>query len=83
MQKTQLASSELGNTGMQITRVGFGAWAIGGAGYDWGWGTQGDDDSIAAIHHALELGVNWIDTAAQYGFGHSEAVVGRALAGLD
>ena len=83
MQKTQLATSELGNTGMQITRVGLGAWAIGGGGYDWGWGTQGDDDSIAAIHHALELGVNWIDTAAQYGFGHSEAVVGRALAGLD
>jgi aryl-alcohol dehydrogenase-like predicted oxidoreductase len=83
MQQTQLTTSELGNTGMQITRVGFGAWAIGGGGYDWGWETQGDDDSIAAIHHALELGVNWIDTAAQYGFGHSEAVVGRALAGLD
>ena len=83
MQKTQLATSELGNTGMQITRVGLGAWAIGGGGYDWGWGTQGDDDSIAAIHHALEFGVNWIDTAAQYGFGHSEVVVGRALAGLD
>jgi aryl-alcohol dehydrogenase-like predicted oxidoreductase len=83
MQKTQLTTSELGNTGMQITRVGFGAWAIGGGGYDWGWGTQDDDDSVAAIHDALELGVNWIDTAAQYGFGHSEAVVGRALAGLD
>jgi aryl-alcohol dehydrogenase-like predicted oxidoreductase len=65
------------------TRVGFGAWAIGGGGYDWGWGSQQDEDSIATIHHALELGVNWIDTAAQYGFGHSERVVGRALAGLD
>ena len=73
---------ELGRTGLKITRVGFGAWAIGGAEYDWGWGTQDDEDSLAAIHHALELGVNWIDTAAQYGFGHSEEVVGRALAGL-
>ena len=73
---------ELGRTGLKITRVGLGAWAIGGAEYDWGWGTQDDEDSLAAIHHALELGVNWIDTAAQYGFGHSEEVVGRALAGL-
>jgi aryl-alcohol dehydrogenase-like predicted oxidoreductase len=73
---------ELGGTGLEITRVGFGAWAIGGAEYDWGWGAQEDEDSIAAIHHALELGINWIDTAAQYGFGHSEQVVGRALAGL-
>ena len=82
MQTTRLPTTELGQTGLEITRVGFGAWAIGGAGYDWGWGTQEDDDSVAAIHHALELGVNWIDTAAQYGFGHSEEVVGRALAGL-
>jgi aryl-alcohol dehydrogenase-like predicted oxidoreductase len=72
----------LGNTELEISRVGFGAWAIGGAGYDWGWGEQDDADSIAAIHRALELGVNWIDTAAQYGFGHSEEVVGRALEGL-
>ncbi len=83
MQTTRLPTTELGETGLEITRVGFGAWAIGGAGYDWGWGTQEDDESVAAIHHALELGVNWIDTAAQYGFGHSEEVVGRALAGLD
>jgi len=83
MEKTQIKTQELGTTGLEITRVGFGAWAIGGGGYDWGWGTQDDDDSIAAIQHALELGVNWIDTAAQYGFGHSEAVVGRALAGLE
>jgi len=76
-------STELGRTGLEISRVGVGAWAIGGAGYDWGWGSQADDDSIAAIHHALELGINWIDTAAQYGFGHSEQVVGRAIAGLD
>ena len=83
MEKTQIKTAELGATGLEITRVGFGAWAIGGGGYDWGWGPQDDDESIAAIHHALELGVNWIDTAAQYGFGHSEEVVGRALAGLD
>jgi aryl-alcohol dehydrogenase-like predicted oxidoreductase len=82
MEKTQVRTSQLGTTGLEISRVGVGAWAIGGGGYDWGWGTQDDDDSIAAIHHALELGVNWIDTAAQYGFGHSETVVGRALAGL-
>ena len=83
MEKTQLKTAALGRTGLEITRVGFGAWAIGGGGYDWGWGSQDDQDSIAAIHHALELGVNWIDTAAHYGFGHSEEVVGRALAGLD
>jgi len=83
METTQLKTAALGETGLEITRVGLGAWAIGGGGYDWGWGTQDDDDSIAAIHRALELGVNWIDTAAQYGFGHSEQVVGRALAGLD
>jgi aryl-alcohol dehydrogenase-like predicted oxidoreductase len=81
--RTQLKTVQLGTTGLEITRVGLGAWAIGGGGYDWGWGTQEDDESIAAIDHALELGVNWIDTAAQYGFGHSEEVVGRALAGLD
>ena len=77
-----MKSAELGRTGLEISRVGVGAWAIGGAGYDWGWGSQNDEDSIAAIRHALELGVNWIDTAAQYGFGHSEQVVGRAIAGL-
>ena len=69
----------LGNTGLEISRVGFGAWALGGSNYDWGWGAQDDEQSIAAIHHALDLGVNWIDTAAQYGFGHSEEVVGRAV----
>jgi aryl-alcohol dehydrogenase-like predicted oxidoreductase len=83
MEKTQLKTVALGETGLEITRVGFGAWALGGGGYDWGWGAQDDEASIAAIHHALELGVNWIDTAAQYGFGHSEEVVGRALVDLD
>jgi aryl-alcohol dehydrogenase-like predicted oxidoreductase len=82
MEKTHLKTAALGRTGLEISRVGFGAWAIGGGGYDWGWGSQDDEDSIAAIHRALDLGVNWIDTAAQYGFGRSEAVVGRALAGL-
>jgi aryl-alcohol dehydrogenase-like predicted oxidoreductase len=71
----------LGSSELAITHVGFGAWAVGGADWDWGWGRQDDEDSVAAIHRALDLGVNWIDTAAQYGFGHSEAVVGRALDG--
>jgi aryl-alcohol dehydrogenase-like predicted oxidoreductase len=82
MQKTQLATAKLGSTGLEITRVGFGAWALGGGEWEFGWGPQDDEESIAAIHHALELGVNWIDTAAAYGFGRSEEVVGRALKGL-
>ena len=82
MYKTALKTTQLGQTGLEITRVGFGAWAIGGGGWEFGWGPQDDDESIEAIHRALELGVNWIDTAAVYGFGRSEEVVGRALAGL-
>jgi len=82
MQKTQLRTSVLGRTGLEITRVGFGAWAIGGGGWEFGWGPQQDDESVAAIHRALDLGVNWIDTAAAYGFGRSEQIVGRALQGL-
>ena len=62
-----------------VSRVGFGAWAVGGAGWAFGWGPQDDADSVAAIHHAVERGVDWIDTAAVYGLGHSEEVVGRAL----
>jgi aryl-alcohol dehydrogenase-like predicted oxidoreductase len=69
----------LGNSDLHITRVGYGAWAIGGSGWQFAWGSQDDNESIAAIHRALELGVNWIDTAAVYGLGHSEEVVGRAL----
>jgi len=69
----------LGNSDLRITPVGYGAWAIGGTGWQFAWGPQDDDDSIAAIHRSLELGVNWIDTAAVYGLGHSEEVVGRAL----
>jgi aryl-alcohol dehydrogenase-like predicted oxidoreductase len=82
MQTTALRTTQLGDTGLEITRVGLGAWAIGGGGYDRGWGPQDDDQSIATIHHALELGVNWIDTAAAYGFGHSEEIVGRAIEGV-
>jgi aryl-alcohol dehydrogenase-like predicted oxidoreductase len=74
-----MQTRKLGNSDLQITPVGFGAWAIGGAGWDFGWGPQEDADSIAAIHRALDLGVNWIDTAAVYGMGHSEEVVARAL----
>jgi aryl-alcohol dehydrogenase-like predicted oxidoreductase len=70
---------KLGNSDLQITPVGFGAWAIGGSGWDFAWGHQEDDDSIAAIHGSLELGVNWIDTAAVYGTGHSEEVVAQSL----
>jgi aryl-alcohol dehydrogenase-like predicted oxidoreductase len=74
-----MQTRKLGNSDLMITPVGFGAWAIGGSGYDFGWGPQQDADSIAAIHRALELGVNWIDTAAVYGLGRSEQVVARAL----
>jgi aryl-alcohol dehydrogenase-like predicted oxidoreductase len=72
----------LGNSDLEITRIGFGAWAIGGAGYEWGWGAQDDADSIAAVREALDAGVNWIDTAAVYGLGRSEEVVARALEGV-
>src|SRR3989442_11302189 len=70
---------KLGNSDLLITPVGYGAWAIGGSGWQFAWGSQDDNESVAAIHRALELGVNWIDTAAVYGLGHSEEVVGRAL----
>jgi aryl-alcohol dehydrogenase-like predicted oxidoreductase len=69
----------LGNSDLNITPVGYGAWAIGGSGWQFAWGSQDDNDSIAAIHRSLELGVNWIDTAAVYGLGHSEEVVAKAL----
>jgi aryl-alcohol dehydrogenase-like predicted oxidoreductase len=82
MPKTQLKTVPLGTTGLEITRVGFGASAIGGSGWEYGWGPQPDDESIAALEHALEHGINWIDTAAAYGFGHSERIIGRALQGL-
>jgi aryl-alcohol dehydrogenase-like predicted oxidoreductase len=69
----------LGTSGLQITQVGFGAWAIGGGGWAYGWGSQDDTDSVTAIKHAVASGINWVDTAAVYGLGHSEEVVGRAL----
>jgi aryl-alcohol dehydrogenase-like predicted oxidoreductase len=70
----------LGNSDLDITPIGLGAWAFGGPGWAFAWGPQDDRDSIAAIHEALDLGINWIDTAAVYGLGHSEEVVARALA---
>ena len=74
-----MQTRQLGNSDLQITPVGYGAWAIGGSGWQFAWGSQNDNDSVAAIHCSLELGVNWIDTAAVYGLGHSEEVVARAL----
>ena len=74
-----MQTRKLGNSDLRITPVGYGAWAIGGSGWQFGWGSQDDKDSIAALHRSLELGVNWIDTAAVYGLGHSEEVVARAL----
>jgi aryl-alcohol dehydrogenase-like predicted oxidoreductase len=77
---SHMETKQLGYSDLLITPVGYGSWAIGGSGWQFAWGKQNDDDSIAAIHRALELGVNWIDTAAVYGVGHSEEVVSRALA---
>src|SRR5213080_2003310 len=74
MNTRQLVTSDL-----YITPIGFGAWAIGGSGWEFAWGAQDDRDSVAAIREALDNGVNWIDTAAVYGLGHSEEVVGEAL----
>lgn len=71
----------LGNTDLELTAVGLGTWAFGGSDWKYSWGPQPDSDSIAAIHTALDLGINWIDTAAVYGFGHSEEIVGRAVKG--
>ncbi|WP_163132083.1 aldo/keto reductase [Agarivorans sp. Alg241-V36] len=73
--------ARLGNSDLEITRIGLGAWAMGGK-WQWGWGAQQDEDSIATIQHALSLGINWIDTAPVYGLGHSEEVVGKAIKGL-
>jgi aryl-alcohol dehydrogenase-like predicted oxidoreductase len=76
---SKLPTRPLGSSGLEITPVGFGAWAIGGGGWSYGWGPQDDTASLAAMRRALELGINWIDTAAVYGLGHSEELVGRLL----
>ena len=76
---THMQTRILGTSDLAITPIGFGAWAIGGGEWEFGWGAQDDEKSIAAIHRALELGINWIDTAAVYGLGHSEEIVARAL----
>src|SRR5881394_657728 len=77
----EMQKKRLGNSDLDLSPIGVGAWAMGGGGWAFAWGPQDDDDSIAAIHAALDGGVNWIDTAAVYGLGHSEEVVARALAG--
>ena len=79
MTGSPLPTRPLGSSGLAITRIGFGAWAAGGGGWSFGWGPQDDEDSLAAMRRAVERGVNWIDTAAVYGLGHSEEVVGRFL----
>jgi aryl-alcohol dehydrogenase-like predicted oxidoreductase len=75
-----MKTRKLGSSDLDLTLIGFGAWAIGGGDWQFGWGSQEDSDSIAAIRRALELGINWIDTAAVYGLGHSEEIVAKALA---
>ena len=77
-----MQTKQLGSSDLQITPLGIGAWAMGGGGWAFGWGPQEDDESIAAIRAAVEAGMNWIDTAAVYGLGHSEEVVAKALEGL-
>src|SRR6266581_1848307 len=77
----EMQKKGLGNSDMELTPIGIGAWAMGGSGWAFSWGPQDDDESIAAIHEALDRGVNWIDTAAVYGLGHSEEVVARAIKG--
>ena len=76
-----MQTRQFGNSDMQITPLGLGTWAIGGGGWAFGWGPQDDEASIATIHRALDLGINWIDTAAVYGMGHSEEIVAKALKG--
>jgi aryl-alcohol dehydrogenase-like predicted oxidoreductase len=77
-----ITTRPLGGTGMDITTVGFGSWAVSGSGWRFSWGATDDAESVAAIRHAIGSGVNWIDTAAVYGLGHSEELVGKAIAGL-
>lgn len=76
---THFATRQLGNSDMKITPIGYGAWAIGGGNWEYAWGAQDDDESVKTIERALDAGINWIDTAAVYGLGHSEEVVAKAL----
>src|SRR5882757_8866913 len=76
-----MQTRQLGNSDLHITPLGIGAWAMGGGGWAFAWGHQDDDESIGAIHAALDRGINWIDTAAVYGLGHSEEIVGKAVKG--
>src|SRR5216683_425924 len=78
-----MQTKQLGNSDLKLTPIGVGAWAMGGAGWAFAWGPQDDDDSISAIRAALDRGVNWIDTAAVYGLGHSEEIVGKAIKGRE
>ena len=78
---TKFATKTLGNSDLHLTPIGYGAWAIGGGNWEFGWGSQDETEAIAAIERALDSGINWIDTAAVYGLGHSEEVVGKALKG--
>jgi len=78
-----MRTRELGSTGMYLTTMGLGTYALGGSGWQWAWGQQDDEDSIAALRRGLDLGINWVDCAAAYGLGHAEEVVGRALEGRD
>jgi aryl-alcohol dehydrogenase-like predicted oxidoreductase len=83
IKRKMMETRKFGNTDMKITRIGFGAWAIGGGNWAFGWGPQDDGEAIAAIHRAIENGMNWIDTAAVYGLGHSEELVAKAVKGMN
>jgi aryl-alcohol dehydrogenase-like predicted oxidoreductase len=77
--ETSFATRQLGNSDLQLTPIGYGAWAIGGGNWEFAWGAQDDDESVRTIERALDAGINWIDTAAIYGLGHSEEIVAKAL----
>ncbi|WP_043653859.1 aldo/keto reductase, partial [Nocardia thailandica] len=82
MSHTPVPTRPLGRTGFEITTLGFGSWVVAGGGWRFSWGATDDTESVAALRHAVEAGVNWIDTAAVYGLGHAEELVGKAVAGL-
>jgi aryl-alcohol dehydrogenase-like predicted oxidoreductase len=82
VKEIRMERRRLGSSDLSITPLGFGAWAAGGGNWQFGWGPQDDEASVRAIHRAVDCGLNWVDTAAVYGLGHSEEVVGRAVAAL-